>query len=109
MGDFENGCNFEDGCNFAKQITKSLRQTFYKLDDEKILYTKPDIHRIEKTREGNKEKEEAASPAVNAERNLDVSENNNRMRENRRLILAEFKQKVNDRVFVQEAKDKKQK
>ncbi len=66
--------NFEEGTKKVKEITKIPGQTYYKLDEEKIPYTRADAHLIEKAKEKDKVKE-TVSPAVNEARNANVSEN----------------------------------
>ena len=72
-GEKERLGNFEDGTKKVRQISKSLGQTFYKLDAEEILYTRADIHLITKAKEGEKERE-TVTPALNATRNLSVAD-----------------------------------
>ena len=84
VGEKERMGNFEEGHKTAKEITKSLGQTYYKLDEEEIPYTRADIHLIKKggLPEGSKHLEsfdkeleaDAVSKDVNDRRNLRIDD-----------------------------------
>ena len=82
MGEKERMGNFEEGHKTVKEITKSLGQTYYKLDEEEVPYTRADIHLIKKKGlpEGSKHLEsfdkeleaDHISKDVNERRNLKI-------------------------------------
>ena len=57
VGEKERMGHYEEGTKTVRQISRSLVQTFYKLDAEEILYTRADTHLITKAKEGEKERE----------------------------------------------------
>ena len=102
MGEKERLGNYEEGTKTVKEITKSLGQTYYKLDEEKIPYIRADIHLIAKGKETEKEKE-TVSPEVNAARNINVGEE-----ERHEEVLDKYWEDLTKKVSPEEQKKKQE-